>query len=364
MVLEQWILALPDHDYDTRHRQQRVRQAMEELTPEARQILDLLKVSAKETVDERVNAYRSSATKAMADQIKDNDTKFGALQSKVDDAVTEIRRALDKFGGGASASASPTAAIAAANRSALDDPDGPMGHRGEQHGRRTGLYVPPPARGTRENSHNSALDKPGDELFMEFIDHFVPGPRVELPRFDGMNPRLWQTRCEEYFTLWGRPVSLWIPYSSAQFEGAAAKWLESFRHLSPKAGWEEFCLSLQARFGRNQHASLLRKMFHICQTSTGGIYVEEFSQLMDQLSAYGHHPDPLYYVTRFIDGLKPAVRLMVAIPLPGDLDAAYQLALLHEELGDGSTPIQYCSDGSKAICAEHATCKCHTESQL
>jgi hypothetical protein len=60
---------------------------------------------------------------------------------------------------------------------------------------------------------------------------------------------------------------------------------------------------------------------------------------MDQLSAYGHHPDPLYYVTRFMDGLKPAVRLMVAIQMPEDLDKAYQLALLHEELGDGYTPL-------------------------
>lgn len=91
---------------------------MAELTPEGRQILALLKVSAKETVEERVNAYRSSAIQAMAELIKDNDAKFTTHYSKVYGAMLEIRRALDKIGGGGSTSASLVVA-AATNRSAL-----------------------------------------------------------------------------------------------------------------------------------------------------------------------------------------------------------------------------------------------------
>ena len=67
-----------------------------------------------------------------------------------------------------------------------------------------------------------------------------------------------------------------------------------------------------------------------------------FSYLYDQLSAYEESPDPLHYVTRFLDGLKPQVRLAVAIQKPCDLDTAYELALLHEELGEGQgsgTPV-------------------------
>jgi hypothetical protein len=67
--------------------------------------------------------------------------------------------------------------------------------------------------------------------------------------------------------------------------------------------------------------------------------MEEFSQLMDQVTTYGQHPNPLYYVTQFIDGLKPTVRLMVAIQMQEDLDRAFQLALMHEELGDGTIPL-------------------------
>lgn len=60
--------------------------------------------------------------------------------------------------------------------------------------------------------------------------------------------------------------------------------------------------------------------------------MEQFSELFDQISAYENNPDTVHYVTRFVDGLKPAVRMLVALQQPEDLDAAYQLALLHESL--------------------------------
>jgi hypothetical protein len=94
-----------------------------------------------------------------------------------------------------------------------------------------------------------------------------------------------------------------------------------------------------ARFGRNQHQTLVRRLFHIQQTTTVADYVYRFAQLVDQIAAYETRPDPVHYTTRFLDGLKPAVRVLVAIQQPPDLDTTYSLALLYEELGDGSTPL-------------------------
>lgn len=67
--------------------------------------------------------------------------------------------------------------------------------------------------------------------------------------------------------------------------------------------------------------------------------MERFSDLYDQLSVYEDIPDTLHYTTRFLDGLRPGVRIAVALQKPRDLDTAYDLALLHEVLGDGSTSI-------------------------
>jgi hypothetical protein len=65
---------------------------------------------------------------------------------------------------------------------------------------------------------------------------------------------------------------------------------------------------------------------------------------MDQIAAYELHPDPVHYTTCFLDGLKPAVRVLVAIQQPPDLDTAYSLALLYEELGDSALSLP--SNGS------------------
>jgi hypothetical protein len=136
-------------------------------------------------------------------------------------------------------------------------------------------------RGTRDSIHLPSSGKHGDELFLECTEHFAPGPWVELPEFDGSHPRLWQSRCEEYFTMWGTPSLLWTTYALSHFEGAAVKWLEAYKHAYLDSRWEDFCIALQARFGCIQHASLLRQMFHISQVTTVVVYVEEFSVLMD-----------------------------------------------------------------------------------
>lgn len=109
---------------------------------------------------------------------------------------------------------------------------------------------------------------------------------MELPRFDGSNPKLWQSRSEDYFRYWGTPPYQWVQFASSLFEGPAARWLESVQRRAPRATWSEFCELLQSRFGRNKHQKLVRQMFHIRQTSTMEDYVERFSELYDQLTAY------------------------------------------------------------------------------
>jgi hypothetical protein len=92
--------------------------------------------------------------------------------------------------------------------------------------------------------------------------------------------------------------------------------------------WEEFCQLTLTRFGRNQHQALLRQLYHIHQSTTVIDYANHFSELIDQLATYEPDMDSLHYITRFIDGLKPAVRAVIAIQCPGDIDTAYTLALL------------------------------------
>jgi hypothetical protein len=133
--------------------------------------------------------------------------------------------------------------------------------------------------------------------------------------------------------------ALWISVAAMQFEGSAACWLQAVQPKISTVNWSEFCSMVLQRFGRNQHQSLIRRLYHLVQTGSVEEYIEQFADLVDQLSAYETSPDPLHYTTRFLDGLKPAVRMFVAIQRPVDLDTAYLLASLQEEVGDGLTAL-------------------------
>lgn len=60
-------------------------------------------------------------------------------------------------------------------------------------------------------------------------------------------------------------------------------------------------------------------------------YVEKLAELVDQLSAYESHTDPLYYTMRFVDGLKHEISYAIMIQRPSDLDAACALTLVQQE---------------------------------
>jgi hypothetical protein len=54
---------------------------------------------------------------------------------------------------------------------------------------------------------------------------------------------------------------------------------------------------------------------------------------VDQLTAYDHVTDPVYYAMRFVDGLRDDIRSVVALHRPSSFDAAATLALLQDDVG-------------------------------
>lgn len=89
---------------------------------------------------------------------------------------------------------------------------------------------------------------------------------------------------------------------------------------------------LLERFGKDEYGVFIRKLFRIWQTSLVSEYVEHFMTLVDNLVAYGHHTDPLYFVQRFMDGLREDIRATVIVRRLLSLDSACVLALLQEEV--------------------------------
>ena len=183
---------------------------------------------------------------------------------------------------------------------------------------------------------------------------------MDFPKFRGDNPKFWQARSEDYFAMFDTDPDLWIAVAAMQFEGDAAQWMSSVQHKFVRASWTDFCAAVLQRFGKNQHQSLVRRLYRLRQTGSVVDYISAFSALMDQLTAYEPNPDMLHYTTRFIDGLRADVRLIVAVQRPLDLDTAYSIALVQDELGDDewdhdSPPTRRPSSSSSSRSAKFST---------
>lgn len=225
-----------------------------------------------------------------------------------------------------------------------DGADGPDGHRmdSSSRDRRFGsvlTYTHVPVKGTLDASppdpqfhrvHEQSGHRGSN--FSHQSNSMGKLPKLPFPVFVGDNPKLWLSRCESYFEMYHLDPSMWIQVATMPFDDAAARWFQSVEHRLKYASWSEFSKALLDRFGRDQMELLIRQLFHMRQTSSVSEYVDRFAQLIDQLTAYGHVTEPVYYAMRFVDGLKDDIRTVVALHRPVSFDTAASLALLQEEV--------------------------------
>ena len=73
---------------------------------------------------------------------------------------------------------------------------------------------------------------------------------------------------------------------------------------------------IRDRFDHDQHELLVRQLLHIRQSTTVSNYVARFTSLTYQLIAYSSGVDPVYFITRFIDGLLPELRSILLVQRP------------------------------------------------
>jgi hypothetical protein len=104
-------------------------------------------------------------------------------------------------------------------------------------------------------------------------------PKVNFPKFEGENPKLWRSRFEVYFDIYSVEPSVWVRVMTMHFKGVAARWLRSANYRVHAATWKELYSWIHDRFGCNQHESLIRQLFHSKQTGRVQEYIDQFSKV-------------------------------------------------------------------------------------
>ncbi|KAM0872306.1 hypothetical protein ACQ4PT_038804 [Festuca glaucescens] len=187
--------------------------------------------------------------------------------------------------------------------------------------------LPNPDSGVQRSDSSGCLYRSGSSS----SGNHGPRPKMNFPVFSGERPKSWKRQSEAYFRVFSVQPEHWVDTASIHFTGAAQLWLENCGLEVENLSWEELCALVCDQFGRDEFQKLLRQLFHVKQTGTVPEYVQEFTEVMHALKAHSSAWDPELFPSRFVDGLKDEIRVVVLVHQPKDLDAAVSLALLQEE---------------------------------
>jgi hypothetical protein len=77
-------------------------------------------------------------------------------------------------------------------------------------------------------------------------------------------------------------------------------------------------------------------LFHLKQLGSGTEYVQEFTELMHALKAHTSAWDPELFPSRFVDGLKNEIKVVVIVHQSRNLEAAVFPCLV-TGIGDGDS---------------------------
>jgi hypothetical protein len=106
-------------------------------------------------------------------------------------------------------------------------------------------------------------------------------------------------------------------------------------------GWEELCVAIHNKFGRDKHHKYLEALERCKQTHTVGKYYQKFEALRHQVLVHNRHYDEAYFVTKFVNGLRHDIRRAIKLHSPKTVDAALALAEKQEELLDEDRPFNH-----------------------
>uniref|UniRef100_A0ACD6AMJ2 Uncharacterized protein n=1 Tax=Avena sativa TaxID=4498 RepID=A0ACD6AMJ2_AVESA len=79
------------------------------------------------------------------------------------------------------------------------------------------------------------------EQHTQFLKAITKGPRMEFPRFDGVNPGGWIRQCNKYFQMAGVPEEYKVSLAQLYIVGRADVWLRLSKILNKRIAWSDFC---------------------------------------------------------------------------------------------------------------------------
>jgi hypothetical protein len=107
--------------------------------------------------------------------------------------------------------------------------------------------VQPPSGQLHGNSSSMSLSQSGGSSVMGHMDtdhrhQWVP--KMDFPKFDDFDVRIWLDKCTAYFQLYAVPSNFWVTDASLHMVDRASHWLQHYKHSGGNYTWEHFVLAV------------------------------------------------------------------------------------------------------------------------
>ncbi|GJS49281.1 ty3-gypsy retrotransposon protein [Tanacetum coccineum] len=150
--------------------------------------------------------------------------------------------------------------------------------------------------------------------------------RLEVPKFNGIDPERWIFAIHEYFDLLGTAADQRLKVVGFNLEGDAAEWFRWMSRNKLITDWEGFLESVRDRFGPCKYEDPQGALSKLLQLGSVAQYQSDFEKLMNRVTEI---PEKLL-ISFYISGLKPALQRELLVSKPTTLGDAFSLARVTE----------------------------------
>ena len=156
-------------------------------------------------------------------------------------------------------------------------------------------------------------------------------PKLEFPKFDGTNARLWIKKCSKYFSLCKIADDQKVDLASLHMIEKAECWVTSYLAVRKGVDWSDFVIDVNARFKDDYSRNVVEKFNKLQQDGSLEQYIDDFETLKSLMMQDNHDLPEAYMLDSFIGGMKPAVKPLVKAFKPTSITQAIEYARLLEE---------------------------------
>nr|AAP54660.2 retrotransposon protein, putative, unclassified [Oryza sativa Japonica Group] len=159
-----------------------------------------------------------------------------------------------------------------------------------------------------------------------------PLPKMDFPRFDGSDVRIWLNMCETYFDMYQITQNFKVSAVVLHMSGNAAQWYHSYKLVNEVNSWDQFRMAVATEFEGVVEREKMSALDTLTQTGTVTEYKQQFDYLVYQIRVFDPSVGGKMLVTRFMNGLTEEIRAAVVVQLPDTVQQSSAIALMQESV--------------------------------